>query len=300
LALTACADGQVRFWDVATGRANGAPLLHDSEARAITLSRDGRFLLTGTSASTLYLWNVATRAAVVTPFRQPSETAINAVAFSPNGRRFLVGSEDGTTQMWLWDDEAKPPVPGPTYRQQARVNAVSFSPGGQLVLTASGDKTARLWESETGRPTGVLLQYHHAVLSAVFSPDGQTILTGGNDGAQLWQAATGKPLGAAIRHSDIDLRIKNTGQPFQRLMSNHRNQDSISAVAFSPDGKKLLVGSWFMRASVWTVPAGLPAQMDKEQVVRWVQVLTGMKLEASGSVHVLDAETWSEAHQRLK
>jgi WD40 repeat protein len=143
------------------------------------------------------------------------------------------------------------------------------------------------------------LQHQHAVIAAAFSPDGQTILTGSNDdGAQFWAAATGKRLGAPCRHADIDFH--HQGQLFQRLMSSHRQQDTIPAVAFSPDGKSFLIGSWFARASVWAMPFGLPGEVGAEQVTLWAQMLTGMKLDAAGVLQVLDAGAWLQVQQRLQ
>jgi WD40 repeat protein len=49
----------------------------------------------------------------------------------------------------------------------------------------------------------VFFQHGTAVLSAAFSPDGQTILTGDDNRAQLWEVATGRPVGPPCRHMGI-------------------------------------------------------------------------------------------------
>jgi hypothetical protein len=53
-------------------------------------------------------------------------------------------------------------------------------------------------------------------------------------------------------------------------------------VAFHPDGKSILIGSYSGRTSVWTVPAPLPPEMTPDQVVLWAQVRMGLKLDATG------------------
>ncbi len=73
---------------------------------------------------------------------------------------------------------------------------------------------------------------HHGnfIYSAVFSPDGQKILTACEDGtAKLWNL-DGKPLNGKIKHE-------------ARIMS----------AMFSPDGQKILTASWDKTAKLWAL-----------------------------------------------
>jgi WD40 repeat protein len=69
------------------------------------------------------------------------------VAFSPDGKQVVSGSEDKT--VWLWDaatGTALQTLKGHSYS----VNSVAFSPNGKQVVSGSGDKTVRLWDAATG------------------------------------------------------------------------------------------------------------------------------------------------------
>jgi WD40 repeat protein len=67
---------------------------------------------------------------------------VHSAAFSPDGRRIITASWDGTAQ--LWDAES-----GMTLRtltgHEEEVYHAAFSPNGRRVVTASRDHTVRIW-----------------------------------------------------------------------------------------------------------------------------------------------------------
>jgi WD40 repeat protein len=109
------------------------------------------------------------------------------------------------------------------------------------------------------------------VRSVAFSPDGKTVLTGGNDGdAQLWEVATQQPLGAPLRHKNRvshvafrpddgniavigdegghvrlwDLRISQAiGEPF-RCQSPYQCNRRSHLIACADDGRSILTSGW--------------------------------------------------------
>ena len=81
---------------------------------------------------------------------------VYAVAFSPDGKTILTGSDGqdsaalgrGHRVNHLWH----------AFTHRDRVRAVAFSPDGKTVLTGSDDddKTARLWDAATASPLDIL------------------------------------------------------------------------------------------------------------------------------------------------
>jgi WD40 repeat protein len=269
-AVTASADGTARLWDTATAKPRGQLLQHGWAVVAVALSPDGKTVVTGSWDGTAQLWDTATgEARPGPPLRH--ENKVLAVAFSPDSKRVVTGSEDGTAR--LWDVATGQPV-GEPLRHGGPVMSVAFSPNGQRILTGSQDKTARLWNATTGRPVGPPLQHQHWVRCVAFSPDGTTVLTGSEDlTARLWDATTGMPYGPPIEH-----------------------QGAIYSIAYSPGGRKVLTGSYDHTARLSDVPTAVEG--ETERLVLWVQVLTGMELDADGVIRGLDASAWEERRSR--
>ena len=74
------------------------------------------------------------------------------MAFSPDGKRIVSGSDDKTVR--LWDADTGQPVGQPLTGHTDMVLSVAFSPDGKRIASGSVDTTVRLWDADTGQPIG--------------------------------------------------------------------------------------------------------------------------------------------------
>jgi WD40 repeat protein len=218
------------------------------------------------------------------------------VAFSPDGTQALSGGWDHSIR--LWDLKT-----GKQLRQlfghTATVWSVAFSSDGHRALSASGtlfgsdnaapsDCTIRLWDVDSGNELRRLEGHTKAVRGAVFLPDGQHVLSGGEDRTlRLWDLESGRELrrfeghtnhvlavavspdgrfglsgsgveekdgkGAVGKDNTARLWDLQTGKEVRRFEGH---TSLCISVAFSRDGRRILTGSWDETIRLWDVATG--------------------------------------------
>ncbi len=299
-------------WDVATGELAGPPLRHpDAPVRLARFSADGRRVLTVRSGGggerafhEVRAWEVGQDRPIGPPLKL--ETGFRGILdarFSPDGTR--VGLAAFPLLARAWDVATGNPVTpvlkiggwlggGGSYQDQC----VSFSPDGRHVAIAFGSNAAQVWDIAAGRPAFPLLTHEDRINHVTFSPDGRLLLTASDRGARLWRAADGTaatpplepsqkvtraafgPDGRQILTVTADtLRVWDpiTGHPVTppiRKGTDHERE------AFSADGRRLVVVRRDVILAVDLAPDTRPA----EDLVQLTQVLTGHRVEASGSL----------------
>ncbi len=94
------AGGQVRAWDLETGRPVGHAMRSPAAILDVALAPDGRIaaIASGTAAR---LWDVASGRMIGAPLRH--RLSVSSVRFSPDGRTLLTTSHDGTPRLWRID-----------------------------------------------------------------------------------------------------------------------------------------------------------------------------------------------------
>src|SRR5262249_7252127 len=172
------------LFDVARAELIAQLPLESAEVAAINcvaFSPDGRIAVTANTTGKAQLWDAATAKARAEPITHGRW--IWAVAFRPDGKALLTASSDGTARQW--DTASGKPLVDPTrnlpaepIRHGSLILAAAYSADGKVILTAA-HQTVKLWDAAGGQLLGVPLHLDDFINTVAFSPDGQSLLTGG-------------------------------------------------------------------------------------------------------------------------
>jgi WD40 repeat protein len=180
------------------------------------------------------------------------------------------------------------------------LRSAQFSPDGRWVLTTADKEqsgsSARIWDAATGKLRAAWKAYEMPIGVAAFSPDGKRVAAA-LEGYSFAYYEDGK-LPAKLLFTDRPIYVWDpiTGKDLLHLRGH---TDRVVSVRFSPDGSKIVSGSWDNTARIWDAATGKPLQVLKghECSVRSAlfspdgrRVLTLSSGRSDGSFHHLGDE----------
>jgi len=246
-------DHSVRLWSMRTQAAVGEPLLgHKKGITSVIFSPDSNWVVSGSHDATVRIWDVARRRpSNVDPLH--CHSSVTAVAFTPDGQTIASGDVFGHIQLWdakngnllrTWQVETAERNLGPFRRHDQGILSLEFSPTGTHILSRgrlqcideiedAGDLRAQefvdgVWDITTGQQTCILKSNGRVGFQHVLTccPNWRLIASGSSHSdssdrcnVYLWDVTTG-----------------------QLVASASTQGDSVRSVAFTPDGRSVVIG----------------------------------------------------------
>jgi WD40 repeat protein/tRNA A-37 threonylcarbamoyl transferase component Bud32 len=191
-------NGAVQLWDVASGRLRTELNRYEHPMMALAFSPDGTLLATGSGykwvseytaitqgiqeePATVTLWDLSRPGTRVT--LNGHKGAVNAMAFSSDGKTLATGALDQTVRLW---DVAERRERAVLREHVGILRALAFSPNGKTLASAGDDRVIRLRDPFTGQERFALEGHASPVLSLVFLTDERTLASSSRDELFLW------------------------------------------------------------------------------------------------------------------
>jgi eukaryotic-like serine/threonine-protein kinase len=195
---------------------------------------DGSGVICGGHPGGLYFLPARPGAPAETWLRRQAKLRITALALSPNGRSIALGDAVGVVRLF---DVKGRSISYERKAHKSRINGLAWSPNGRQFTTVGEDYGVRLWNAESGWDWGELRGHRGSVKGVLWSASDR-MFTWSDDGTlRAWRPSA-----------------------HERIRS--RDKESIRAVAWSPDGKRVAAAYSQVIVLDESDPAAMPQHFD--------------------------------------
>ena len=220
---------KVSLWDIS--QPSSPPSCFSLPGRVYTLSvsPQGEIYATGRDGITAKVWDIGNTETPVATFTLPEEKKplseqewqVSTAAFAQENNLLACGDSDGTLYVWNVQQQH---IQHAFKAHDGWIHSIAFSPNGKLLISIrTTGPVARLWDIESGEPIDTFPEKTYAF---AFSPCSALIAIGRGKKVLLWD----------IEHGETVMTIPHP-----------RDSWSPFALAFSPCGRFLASGAWWIR-----------------------------------------------------
>jgi WD40 repeat protein len=278
--VTGSYDGMLRLWDLKTGVVLKKMEGHRSRVRALAISPNENWIVSGDEGGELIAWHGSTGEPLNQAIKKAHDGWIFSLDFSSDSRALASGSSDTTTKLWktsIWQVEYSLSCGG-------YVRCVRYSVHGRLAIAT--DNHIQIYQNyipnyeyhipKTRFPT----QLMHTIgegfnYSLAWTPDGSRLFSGGNGADPTIREWSDRQVGdpwkghfknihAISLNSSGTLLASASHDNYVRLwrlsdrqnIATFKHSGVVNCVTFSADGKHILSGGADKKISEWPTSEG--------------------------------------------
>ncbi|KAM4057427.1 WD domain, G-beta repeat domain-containing protein [Hirsutella rhossiliensis] len=241
---------------------------HNDEVLSVCFSPDGKYVATSSNHS-VQIYDVQTGEVYRYLLHETHfYVHISSLCFSPDEHYIATAGDDKVLRVW---DIQQAAAHWTLYGHEAEIYALAFARNGRIIASGGGDGTVRLWDPEAGVHVGTL-SIGGCVTAVAISPDSKfvAVATFGSS-ISVWDMQQG----AIVEH-------------FNEAALGGGHENSVYGVAFSPDGHRLVSGSWDMTVKMWELNCSRNVLDLESRCVRTFQGCEDLVL----SVDVIQDASW--------
>ena len=220
---------KVMLWDITQPSSQPSCFDLPGSDYGVSVSLQGKIYATGRDGTIAKGWDIGNNETPVATFTLPDEKSplaeqewqVSTAAFAPTSNLLACGDSEGTLYVW---DVQQQRIQHAFKAHDGWIKSMAFSPNEKrLISIRSTGPVARLWDAESGEP---IETFPERIDAFAFSPCSTLIALGKGKEILLWD----------IERRETVMRIpqpKDSWFPF--------------ALAFSPCGRYLASGAWWLR-----------------------------------------------------
>jgi WD40 repeat protein len=312
--ITVADDGSAKIWDASTGNCLVTLAGDKGNLYKTAFSPNGEYLATLNTDGivTLYkrsgdlLASMPKGKAVVLDFAfVPGVGKIVAMVYDPQF------PQEETLRLQVWSIEngaVNVTLNSKVPSLFLKFSVVAISNDAKRIAFAGSDEMGVIVDLATTKAVS-LVGHKGSIESLVFSPDGERLATGSNDGtAKIWDVRTGTLVRDLKGHTNTVFRVafdpadpsrvatasadgmariwdSDTGKSLV-ILTGHKS--AVNSIAFSPDGKRVVTASWDGSVILWD-PTSMHSGPVTDVAFGGNQLATGGQ---DGTIRLWDASSF--------